>query len=49
MADGSDGGNGEDWSELWGRRIGRGLAVAVAVALIIWLIGPYLWASMTSG
>ncbi|WP_309082643.1 hypothetical protein [Chelativorans sp.] len=29
---------GEDWTELWGRRIGRMLGLAFAVALIVWLI-----------
>ncbi|MCT7376523.1 hypothetical protein [Chelativorans salis] len=27
----------EDWTELWGRRIGRVLGVLFALALVIWL------------
>jgi len=29
---------GEDWTELWGRRIGRALALVAAVILIAWLV-----------
>lgn len=28
-----------DWAELWGRRIGRGLSVIAFIALAIWLLG----------
>jgi len=28
-----------DWAELWGRRIGRGLSVVAFIALAIWLLG----------
>jgi hypothetical protein len=41
--------DGGDPVEVWGRRIGRGLAVAVAIGLIIWLLGPYLRSSFMSG
>jgi hypothetical protein len=29
---------GGDWTELWGRRIGRALALVAAAILIVWLI-----------
>lgn len=29
----------DDWAELWGRRIGRGLSVIAFIALSIWLLG----------
>ncbi|MGH6922960.1 MAG: hypothetical protein ACRED5_04240 [Propylenella sp.] len=32
----------EDPAELWGRRIGRGLAVLLAVFLLSWLAATYL-------
>lgn len=28
----------DDWAELWGRRIGRGLSVIAFIALAIWLL-----------
>lgn len=28
-----------DWAELWGRRIGRGLSVIAFIVLAIWLFG----------
>ncbi|WP_246226198.1 MULTISPECIES: hypothetical protein [Chelativorans] len=34
----------EDWTELWGRRIGRVLGVLFALALIIWL-----WSYLAGG
>lgn len=30
-----------DWTELWGRRIGRVLGVFFAIGLIIWLVGYF--------
>lgn len=32
----------DDPMEVWGRRIGRGLAVAVALGLAIYLLATYL-------
>ena len=31
----------EDGVEVWGRRIGRGLALAAALALVVHLVGTY--------
>lgn len=30
---------GRDWAEIWGRRIGRGLAAVFAILLVVWLVG----------
>jgi ferric-dicitrate binding protein FerR (iron transport regulator) len=35
-------GSANDPAELWGRRIGRGLAIAVFVFLLFWLARTYL-------
>lgn len=35
---------GEDWTELWGRRLGRALAVVFAIFLLAWL-----WLTLTGG
>ena len=34
----------EDWTELWGRRIGRTLGLGFAIVLIVWL-----WLYLTRG
>lgn len=33
---------GEDAAEIWGRRIGRGLALAAALALVVHLMSTYV-------
>lgn len=32
----------DDWTEIWGRRIGRGLGYVVAAGLIVYLVATYL-------
>ncbi|MGX1100758.1 hypothetical protein [Amorphus sp. MBR-141] len=32
----------EDWTERWGRRIGRGLGYVAALGLIVYLVLTYL-------
>ena len=32
----------DDWAELWGRRIGRGLSVVIVVVLVIHLLNTYV-------
>ncbi|NNF76696.1 MAG: hypothetical protein HKN05_01580 [Rhizobiales bacterium] len=36
------GGQEEDFAEVWGKRIGRGLGVAFALFLIVYLLGKYV-------
>ena len=31
-----------DWTELWGRRIGRGLAVIAAILLVGWVVSLFI-------
>ncbi len=40
-ADARDPGEKPDPAEVWGRRVGRGLAVAVGAALAAWLLIAY--------
>lgn len=28
----------DDWAEVWGRRIGRGLSAVIVIAMLIWLL-----------
>ena len=36
------GGQEEDFAEVWGKRIGRGLGIAFALFLIVYLLGKYV-------
>lgn len=35
-------GQEEDFAEVWGKRIGRGLGIAFALFLIVYLLGKYV-------
>ncbi len=35
-------GDGEDFAEVWGKRIGRGLGIAFALFLVVYLFGKYV-------
>lgn len=32
----------DDWAEIWGRRLGRGLGTIAVLALIVYLVTTYL-------
>ncbi len=37
------GGGEEDYAEVWGKRIGRGLGIAFALFLIVYLLNTYVF------